>query len=397
MFLSLLACWNYAPLRARPPVLWLVCASLLVRYAICFCEAFLFRMVASIEDADGIHLEAADPTLTAKLPYTQMLRLVYEAFGVSKLLGETLSVVIFLTAIFFFIELIRLLKQERHFLGLVALYALLPSLVIHTSLTLREAAQCLTFMAGLVGAFLLGERRLAVAIPLTGAALMGMALLHNGLALYAILFAVLSITWVSARAKEHGVLILLVCLVAGPLLAPRLANRLSEKSKVMRQVLSGNVIAYAEKYRTGVENARSSYGIELNAGSLSGLVTTLPAILFMYMFAPLPWQIRGFLDIYAFAEAVLRMALCWGAWVNIKEASPDLRGRLVFVLGVSLLLEFLWATGTTNWGTAIRHHSMAYGGLLLVGGGPLLSIEIDPLKRSLLRRRKRRQAQAAFG
>ena len=37
----------------------------------------------------------------------------------------------------------------------------------------------------------------------------------------------------------------------------------------------------------------------------------------------------------------------------------------IIVLIIYLAVEFVWAMGTSNWGTAMRHHTIANGILLI--------------------------------
>jgi hypothetical protein len=43
-------------------------------------------------------------------------------------------------------------------------------------------------------------------------------------------------------------------------------------------------------------------------------------------------------------------------------------------------LEMLWSFGTTNWGTAMRHHLLAYGVITILGGQGLFKT----IKKSLI-------------
>ena len=99
-----------------------------------------------------------------------------------------------------------------------------------------------------------------------------------------------------------------------------------------------------------------------------GLVKTTLAIFANYMFAPFPWQIGSINDVYALLESMLRCVLLFFAVSSWRRSSGELRSCYGFLLIVVLCMEFYWALGTINWGTAIRHHLPSYSILVLLGG-----------------------------
>jgi hypothetical protein len=393
---TFLLCLSYPLFRQNRSVMFVALASLLIRYAIDYVESFLFQIIGSMRDAFGFHFEASHLEFQTKSTYTAMLRFIYSILGDSYLLGQSLSVLAFLGCMILFCELAGHLGIRQHLAKLLLLFAFLPSCVMHTALTFREPYQCLTFLCCLLGTFHLEDRKIGSGTFLLIFGVTVMSLLHNGLALYALLAGVMSLAYLSSGSYQARSLIVVACLVMGPLLAPKALDKLSEKSIVLQKAVSGDLATYASTYRTGIESARSDYGFELDTSSIVGICTTLPPIVFMYMFAPLPWQVRSGMDAYASLESILRIALLWGCWQNFQQCRGQTRNRFLFVLACTALLEFLWATGTTNWGTAVRHHVPAYGGWLLLGGTPLLMTEWNPLRRQLWQRRARRLARQAY-
>jgi hypothetical protein len=101
------------------------------------------------------------------------------------------------------------------------------------------------------------------------------------------------------------------------------------------------------------------------------------------MLAPFPWQIGSPLDIEAMLEGWVRLALLVTSWRAWRLSVGEARSRIGFLFCLFVAMEFLWALGTVNWGTAVRHHILAYG-LLALTGGPGLLLFLDKARRALL-------------
>jgi hypothetical protein len=78
--------------------------------------------------------------------------------------------------------------------------------------------------------------------------------------------------------------------------------------------------------------------------------------------------------VYAGLEALLRLALTIAGVYAMIAASPARRRKLMFCAALFGVVTFLWAMGTVNYGTAIRHHLMTNWMLLVLGGPPLLAL-----------------------
>lgn len=146
-------------------------------------------------------------------------------------------------------------------------------------------------------------------------------------------------------------------------------NNSGISSTASSAVASGSVVDYANAYRDGsAHDSRASYGISNPDSSLFGLIKTFPLMLVYYMFAPLPWQIGTMADVYAALESLFRFALLYFAYKTWKKAVGEEKQRMKYLLLTFIALECLWSLGTINWGTAMRHHLVGYGLLLLIAG-----------------------------
>ena len=148
-----------------------------------------------------------------------------------------------------------------------------------------------------------------------------------------------------------------------------------EGGRVIRQ----NLLSYTE--------VRTNFSSILDTSSLLGIVTTFPMIFVEYMFAPFPWQIENVKDICAFLESMLRFLLLFLAISLWRRSSGEVRSCYGFLLIAVLGIECVWALGTANWGTSIRHHVPGYSVFVLLGA-PRLILFVRELQFGMFGRRK---------
>lgn len=127
---------------------------------------------------------------------------------------------------------------------------------------------------------------------------------------------------------------------------------------------NGESLQYkAQNYAQGVSAlaARSNYGAHFEASYPWTLIPTL----FSYQLEPLPWRVRTLADLIPLIENSIRLWLLYLFWFYRKRAENRFAAPATALLFAWLGVETIWSVGTVNWGTAVRHHTAAYG-LLLV-------------------------------
>ena len=79
------------------------------------------------------------------------------------------------------------------------------------------------------------------------------------------------------------------------------------------------------------------------------------------------------LDIYAVMESVFRMILICFSVSHWRKASGSQKRLLGLMLFLFLSITFLFALGTSNYGTAMRHHMLDWWIIIIVGVPPLIT------------------------
>lgn len=280
----------------------------------------------------------------------------------------------------------------------VLVFGLMPSPAIHCSVTLRESYQVLGFL-GVAHALLsmrdgrLGPRtffQLLVSLIL-------LISMHQGLAPFALGVLVLGLPWAMQKKGAVSAAAGFCFFLVVPILLPVAVDRLQEKSSALRAINEGNFLAYAARYRNYIQIARSDYGVKIDGSDVVSFAQTGAAVVAMYFIAPLPWQVSSSIDYYAFFENVVRLALILVALHRISASPYEQGQRIFFLLCLAVALEGLWALGTTNWGTALRHHVVSLSLFASVGAPALSSLFFSPEMVSLNLRRERRRARLTHG
>ncbi len=307
--------------------------------------------------------------------YSRFLAISYRIFGVSLLLGQTLSVIAYTFSCIVLIYLAGSLRF-RFKRAILLIYGLSAPAIIFCSVTMREAWQVLFFL--LVVFFTLKLRTApslfkAVCISIFG---LGLGMLHNGLFVYALALTGWSLYWGASgkwkNAKYKKILIRAGILATALIVSSVWIYLGGEIGGISGAIQSGEAINYTENYREkGDKDASANYYVKVDTSSPLTFISSGSLAFIYYLFAPFPWEVRRVIDIYAAVESILRLILLFFIAQLWWKSKGERRRRYSYLLICYLSLEFLWSLGTANWGTALRHHIVASGILALLGSPSL--------------------------
>jgi hypothetical protein len=77
-----------------------------------------------------------------------------------------------------------------------------------------------------------------------------------------------------------------------------------------------------------------------------------------------------YLDAYTAMKSILCFTLIYFSVKHWRKAYGVERRLLGVMLVLFFSMSFMWAMGTTNYGTAIRHHMLSWW-ILVIAGSPL--------------------------
>lgn len=121
---------------------------------------------------------------------------------------------------------------------------------------------------------------------------------------------------------------------------------------------------------------------------LNMLIYTLPRIVF-FLFSPFPWHWRGLSDIIAFCfNSTFYLWAIYSTYKYLRSKEPENRNLLIALLIVALVTVFVFAWGTSNTGTAVRHRDkmvILYGVIwaLTVGKTKFVRLRLRPHERNM--------------
>ena len=328
--------------------------------------------------------------------FAQLLGIFYRIFKPSQLFGEELSVLAFLLSCFVIIKIIELLNISKYTVLLLLIYGLLPTNLIFCSKILREPYQILFFMLSVYWGlrFHLKPAKGATIFCVFSALIMGF--FHKSLILYALFLA--PVLFLSFPQQISGSLNNRRCFLNRRWILVGLAlivvigiftveNLDSVKGlEVVRNFLSGNGLKYAAEYRTrlifeNAPDARANYGIMLDTSSVITLIRSTLLMFVYYLFAPFPWQAENWLDIYGVAESLLRFILIALSVISWYRADGTKRRIWGLLLVIYFSMTFLWAMGTVNYGTSIRHHMLTNWIIIILGGSGLIDFILRQIRK----------------
>lgn len=373
-------------LRKNRSILFGYWFVIVLHQAVAFTNAFWFTTLGADADAATFHRIGMELTQSGSFSfnigsqfYENLLGVVYWLFGPSHFLGEQLSILAFSLSCVVLIKILRQLGLLYCQVPVLLVFGGLPTMVLLGSITMRESYQVLFFMLAVyfgIKMHLKGGINHNFIFLILSALVMG--LFHKGLIAY-MLFLIFLFMAFSLKPTSHlwqikklhlSLLFVLPVFIVGLLAMVKL--QLSGLG-ALSALANLEAVEYAENYRGQSVVARATYGVELDLSSVLAFIFSAFTLYFYYLFSPFPWQIGGVLDAYAALESILRMVLLYYSVKHWRTASGVQRRLLGLMLILFLSMSFLWAMGTTNYGTAMRHHMLSWWILVVVGMPPFVA------------------------
>jgi len=365
-------------------------------YLVAVTNAYFFTTIGADADAKTFHRIGMELAQNGDFSfgigsrgYKQFLGIVYYIFGPSHLLGQSLSILAFVLSCIVLLKLMRFLGVQRHQGAVLMFFGALPTMVLLGSVTLRESYQVLFFMLAVYYAVKFHMRKSYASVFGVLMAALAMGFFHKGLMLYAV-FLVISVTmwrirparglWTISKSRLIALALLLIGL-GSVLVFPMIVSGIPG-IETMAAIIQGRGLEYVTHYRESSALSRATYGIMLDTSSWVSLALTSIQMFFYYLFVPFPWQVSNLMDLYAAMESWLRLVLIIFSIKTWRAARGEQQRLYGLLLILYFSMAFLWAMGTTNYGTAIRHHMVNYWLIVLMGVPPLMAF-VDRLRRGL--------------
>jgi hypothetical protein len=330
-----------------------------------------------VQDASKIVLSNSPINLitTGSSGFINFLAFIYKYLGISTFTSQNISILVMVLSMIFLLKVSRILNKEKYNVPILILFAIQPATLIYTSITMREPFQILFFtMTTYYVLVMLKTNKFNILFFikfLISATILGM--LHNGLLVFSLLLILIGISsFIPTKlGKFRFLLIGVIALFLIPLLVATLSV-LNISTGASDALISGNITSYIEGYRYGgtdVDSSASYHAVFDTTNTITMFFSGF-SVFFNYMLAPFPWQLRGPIDLIAISENAIRIFLIVGAFKAYKSiSSTEVAYKRMYKYTILLFftMEYLWALGTINWGTAIRHHLIPFGLIIILG------------------------------
>ncbi|MCZ2257301.1 hypothetical protein [Sporosarcina sp. G11-34] len=310
--------------------------------------------------------------------YSIILGYIYMMFGEQRIVAQYFNVILSMYSIFIvkkILEQLMLSTKVRVFV--LILFSFIPNYLIMSSILLRESI--MIFLLTYSFYFFIRWWKngssynllIAIALPIVT------SIFHSGGIAPAVGYVICYIFYDRLNQKYRlnlstifsGAFFLLLFFVVNTFFGDMLFGKFK----------SVDSITDLSKTASTFASGGSSYSIGINANSIPSIIIYTPIRVLYFIASPLPWDWRGFNDIFAFVFSGLFYLLSYlfVFRVLIEKNIPQ-RSLLIASLIVAVSSVLLFAWGVSNAGTALRHREKFIGIYMVMFA---LSLNIIKLKR----------------
>lgn len=224
-----------------------------------------------------------------------------------------------------------------------------------TSITMREAYQMLFVVISAFSVIKIHFCNTKRYWTLLFFSTLGAGALHGALMAWggALFFMLILIIFKKNRNIPLKLKLILSSIIIGSILFYFIYN-----FEIFNIYLNDGLFDAVGSYQQGIINidARANYRFTILAEGFWGFLSFIPVALVQYFFEPFPWHISISFDIIVLCENILRGWLVYLTWTNIGKLNKSDKSIVIFIALSYLFMQIIWAVGTANWGTAVRHH-----------------------------------------
>ena len=353
--------------------LYIIFFGLLLRIFLSIINSFQNTLPGAEYDAINFHNKALDIVvswenidLSVGWIYSILLAIVYKYTLSSIFVGCLVSVFAWFISAIILNRIIDILKiQDNSRTIILFLYSFWPSAAIFTAVTLREAFQLL-FINLLIFSYikLFIQNKIKYTF-LVFASIICLASLHKVYFILSFIYLFIYIFgFLIQRKKIINIFFVSIILI--------IISNFSLEA-YLEQYLPNtdlNKIFFYELISSHINNmtdSRAGYRNEIVYISNNyDLIQYAASSIAYYFTQPTPSVHENLFDLLLYFENILRLILLIFVFLNLIKFMNFNYKIFALIFLVYISLESLWALGTNNWGTAIRHHVPSMGLLLLL-------------------------------
>lgn len=354
-----------------------VFTGFILRFAVAIFNGYLGPSIGAEYDAQSFHLLASEIAHDLSFAnfeitwiYPQLLGIFYMLTTDSLFLGSLLSCFAWTLSAYFLIGSMNLLAVSRvDQIKAMLIYAVLPTSIFFTAITLREPYQLLFVNLQIYAVLKICFRSTVSNWIMLIFACIGVGFLHGALLAFAIILLIFFIFFKQINKLQN--LQLLKLLIYVPIVLVLLNYIFTAFGELTTYRIDLGIGAAIESFNEKASspdvrtNYRSAVIISNNWELGSFFVTSV----LEYLFEPFLWHVQNLGDLVLSCEGLLRGYLIYRAYKVWRISLCTCKQPLFLIFFLYLVLIIIFAVGTVNWGTSSRHNVVALGLLLLASFG----------------------------
>jgi len=302
--------------------------------------------------------------------YAQFIGVFFRIFGSTEFVAVQINIIALLIVGILLNRLLRM--QGVPFLNrllCVLVIGFWPTMVPRAAAAMREPLLILSFLWIYYEIVSIKHRPAKSRyVSLLVAAFFAFSLHKAGAILVPIMLILAGFYWQRERlkiAKKTGYLLVLMFVVVGAITMARGSEMLASVAglRELNSILNldAETIGMIFDYKSNISEG-ASYHVIIDLSSPMSIILSIPQVFFNYMLQPFPQNVRNVFDAVALLEVLCRVVMLAYLFNKRHYLSKESRLLLLFYFAGC----FLWSVGTTNWGTAQRHHLTTNWMLVLV-------------------------------
>lgn len=293
--------------------------------------------------------------------YSVIVGTIYKMFGEQRILAQYLNLLLSIYTIIIIkrtMESLNIIKKIRFYMLLII--AFLPNYMIISSLLLRESivifiiAFSLYFFVKWWKSGNLLMFIIAASLPIFT------SMFHSGTIAQTFAYSLCFIFY-KPSSKKYSINIQTIVAGFGIVIAFLLLNTYFDEAifgKFQNIENVSDVARHTSSYSTGGSTYLSGQQVE----SISEMILLSPIRMFYFIASPLPWDWRGFNDIFAFLfSALLFIITYFITFRALKIKSNPQKAIIIGFLIIALTSSLMFGWGVSNAGTALRHREKFLG------------------------------------
>lgn len=357
--------------RKSKAILILMILIVNIRFLLIFINIYIFRLPGSDKDAVRFVRNAGDIAHGYIKPdsfigadlFETYLSIILKYISNNPIYLHLSSNIFFIMFVYVFILLLSNLNIKNKVILLpLVIINFFPSILMNTVTVLREPYQMFFLMLSIYSLYkyISKEKLLNLFLFILSTVLFGIS--HNGLVIIIpliILIAAITFIWIKKLTIKSISLTCLSLIIIFTVIILMKIGLLT--SQATDSIFSGEGLEYAEGYRLSSPDARASYAGTLDTSNVISAFISSISLFIKYMIFPLPWMISSVIDLISIVENLTRLFLLTYIIKYRIESKIFISLFIIYIL-----LEMIWSLGTSNWGTASRHHIVSMPILLIV-------------------------------